>query len=68
MLNQERLLTIGKIVMVWFLGFACGAPFMNLILNVRYGSGVVVPLVNFSVMATISVAGLFLLMKNKRSG
>jgi ABC-type enterochelin transport system permease subunit len=66
MLNQERLLTIGKIIMVWFLGFACGAPFMNLILNIRYHSSVVIPLVNLVVMAAISGIGLFLLMRHTK--
>lgn len=66
MLNQERLLTIGKIIMVWFLGFACGAPFMNLILNIRYHSSVVIPLVNLVLMAAISGIGLFLLMRHTK--
>jgi ABC-type enterochelin transport system permease subunit len=66
MLNQERLLTIGKIIMVWFLGFACGAPFMNLILNIRYHSSVVIPLVNLVVMAAISGIGLFVLMRHTK--
>lgn len=52
--------------MVWFLGFACGAPFMNLILNIRYHSSVVIPLVNLVVMAAISGIGLFLLMRHTK--
>ena len=52
--------------MVWFLGFACGVPFMNLILNIRYHSSVVIPLVNLVVMAAISGIGLFLLMRHTK--
>ena len=68
MFNQKRILTIGKIIVVWFLGFTCGAPFMNLILNFKYKSGVVIPLINFAVMLVVSATGLFLLIKNKHGG
>ena len=68
MLNEERSITLIKIIMIWFLGFACGAPFMNFLVNIKYGSSVIVPLINFLLMATISGVGLFILMKKKNSG
>ncbi|MBU0996298.1 MAG: hypothetical protein KJ737_27685 [Proteobacteria bacterium] len=67
MLNQERSLTLVKIIMIWFLGFACGAPFMNFLVNIKYGSSVIIPLINFLLMAIISGVGLFLLLKKKGS-
>jgi len=53
--------------MIWFLGFACGAPFMNFLVNIKYGSSVIIPLINFLLMAIISGVGLFLLLKKKGS-
>ncbi len=62
-MNQEFTLTLKHIVIIWFIGFTCGAPFMNLLVNIKYGSSVVIPIINFLIMAGVSGAGIFILRK-----
>ena len=65
MLNREFPITIGKVIMIWCVGFTCGAPFMYLLVNLKYGGSIVIPAINFSVMALISGIGLFFLLRRK---
>ena len=65
MLNRELPLTIGKIIMIWFVGFSCGAPFMYLLVNFKYGGSILIPAINFLVMIVISGMGLFFLLRKK---
>lgn len=65
MLNREFPMTIGKIILIWCVGFTCGAPFMYLLVNVKYGSSILIPAINFSLMTLISGIGLFFLIKRK---
>ena len=64
-MNQEFTVTLKQIVIIWFTGFATGAPFMNILLNVKYDSPVILPVINFLVMAGISGTGLFLFLKKE---
>lgn len=71
-MNQEFTITLKQIIIIWFIGFATGAPLMNLLVTIKYGNSVILPILNFIVMSGVSIAGLILFMKkdgkNKSTG
>lgn len=66
-MNQEYTLSIKQMMLIWFIGFTTGVPFMHLLLNIKFSTSVIVPIVNFLIMGGISGAGLFILVKKKSS-
>ena len=64
-MNQELTVTLKQIIIFWFVGFATGAPFMNLLLNIKFSTSVIIPIINFLVMAGISIAGLIMIKKKE---